>query len=49
VAGLRTIARAIQEQVAVFFESDGTTVIQPEPARYFCGFRPIVNANSGRT
>jgi hypothetical protein len=35
VAGLRTIARAIQEQVAVFFESDGTTVIPPEPARYF--------------
>jgi hypothetical protein len=35
IQGLRTIALAFQEQVAVYFESDGTTVIQPEPARYF--------------
>jgi hypothetical protein len=35
VLGLRSIALAFQEQVAIFFESDGATIIQPEPARYF--------------
>jgi hypothetical protein len=35
IVAMRSIARAIQEQVAIFFESDGTTIVQPEPARYF--------------
>ncbi len=35
ILGLRPIALAFQEQVATFFESDGATIIQPEPARYF--------------
>jgi hypothetical protein len=29
------IARGAQEQIATFFETDGTVVIQPEPAKYF--------------
>ncbi len=29
------IARGAQEQIAVFFESNGTRVIHPEPARFF--------------
>jgi hypothetical protein len=29
------IARGIQEQTAVFFVSDGTIIIHPEPARFF--------------
>jgi hypothetical protein len=35
IPGLRSIALSLQEQVATFFESDGATIIQPEPARYF--------------
>jgi hypothetical protein len=31
----REIALAVQQQIAVFFASDGTTVIQPEPASWF--------------
>jgi len=29
------IARGIQQQIATFFDSDGTTVIHPEPSRFF--------------
>ena len=29
------IARGAQEQIAVFFASDGTVIIHPEPARFF--------------
>lgn len=29
------IALQSQEQIAVFFASDGTLVIRPEPARFF--------------
>jgi hypothetical protein len=32
---VRAIALGAQEQVAVFFASDGTTIIHPEPARFF--------------
>jgi hypothetical protein len=35
IPGLRPIALGFQEQVAIFFESDGATIVQPEPARYF--------------
>jgi acetyl esterase/lipase len=33
LAGL--IARGAQEQIATFFESDGTVIIHPEPSRFF--------------
>jgi pimeloyl-ACP methyl ester carboxylesterase len=29
------ISRGIQEQIAEFFDSDGTTIIHPEPSRFF--------------
>jgi hypothetical protein len=29
------IARSAQEQIAIFFASDGATIIHPEPARFF--------------
>jgi hypothetical protein len=29
------IARGAQEQIATFFETEGQTVIHPEPARFF--------------
>jgi hypothetical protein len=32
---VRAIARGGQEQIAIFFASDGTVVIHPEPARFF--------------
>ena len=32
---VRDIARAAQEQMAVFFASDGKSIIYPEPARFF--------------
>lgn len=33
--GVEAIARAAQEQIAIFLESDGTNIIQPQPVRYF--------------
>jgi hypothetical protein len=35
IPGFRAIARGAQEQIAIFFETDGQLVIQPEPARLF--------------
>jgi hypothetical protein len=35
VASMREISLSAQEQIAVFFASDGKSLIQPEPARYF--------------
>jgi hypothetical protein len=35
IPGFRAIARGAQEQIAIFFETDGQVVIQPEPARFF--------------
>jgi hypothetical protein len=32
---VRAVARGYQEQIATFFESDGQTIIHPEPAKYF--------------
>jgi hypothetical protein len=32
---VRAVALGAQEQIATFFASDGTTIIQPEPAQYF--------------
>jgi hypothetical protein len=32
---VRAIARGAQEQAAVFFASDGVTIIHPEPQRFF--------------
>lgn len=29
------IARGAQQQIAVFFASDGTLIMHPEPARFF--------------
>ncbi|MGH9907480.1 MAG: hypothetical protein ACRD8U_18070 [Pyrinomonadaceae bacterium] len=34
-ATFRAVARGMQDQVARFFESNGTIVIHPEPARFF--------------
>jgi hypothetical protein len=31
----RSIARGLQDQIGIFFASDGTVVIHPEPARFF--------------
>ncbi len=41
-ATVRAIARGAQEQIAVFFESSGTTIIHPTPVQYF--EVPIVGA-----
>jgi hypothetical protein len=35
IVAFRPISLAAQEQIAVFFTSDGTEIIQPEPARLF--------------
>lgn len=35
VPAFRSIAVAAQEQIAIFFATDGTQIIQPQPARYF--------------
>jgi hypothetical protein len=35
IPGNRVIARGAQEQIAVFFASDGEEIIHPEPARFF--------------
>ncbi|HET6576591.1 MAG TPA: hypothetical protein VFG68_23540, partial [Fimbriiglobus sp.] len=35
IPGFRPITRGAQEQIATFFATDGTTVIHPEPARFF--------------
>ncbi len=35
VAAFRDIAPGAQAQVAIFFASDGETIIHPEPARFF--------------
>jgi hypothetical protein len=35
IAAFRPISLAAQEQIAVFFTSDGTEIIHPEPARFF--------------
>jgi len=35
VPALLEIARGAQEQIAVFFASDGTKIIHPQPARFF--------------
>ncbi len=35
VAAFRPISLAAQEQIAVFFATDGEMIIQPEPSRYF--------------
>ncbi len=35
IPGFRAITQGAQEQVAMFFASDGVTVIHPEPARFF--------------
>jgi hypothetical protein len=32
---VRDVARGYQEQIATFFESNGKTIIHPEPARFF--------------
>src|SRR5262249_13120506 len=32
---VHAIARGAQEQIAIFFASDGTVIIHPEPARLF--------------
>jgi hypothetical protein len=32
---VRSIAQGVQRQIATFFASDGTVVVQPEPARFF--------------
>jgi hypothetical protein len=34
-ANVRLVARGYQNQFATFFESDGKTIIHPEPARFF--------------
>jgi hypothetical protein len=35
LVAFRPISLAAQEQIAVFFATDGETIIQPEPSRYF--------------
>jgi hypothetical protein len=35
VAAFRDIALGAQAQIAIFFASDGETIIHPEPARFF--------------
>ena len=35
VAAFKPIALAAQEQIAVFFATDGETIIHPEPSRFF--------------
>ena len=35
VAAFRDIALGAQSQIAMFFTSDGETIVHPEPARFF--------------
>jgi hypothetical protein len=35
VVAFRNIALGAQAQIAMFFASDGETIIHPEPARFF--------------
>jgi hypothetical protein len=35
IPAFRPIARGAQEQIAVFFETDGAVIIHPDPARFF--------------
>jgi hypothetical protein len=35
VAAFRDIALGAQSQIAMFFASDGETIVHPEPARFF--------------
>jgi len=35
VPAFREIALGAQQQIAVFFASDGTVIIHPEPMRFF--------------
>jgi Calx-beta domain/Bacterial virulence factor lipase N-terminal len=35
IPGFRAITRGAQEQIAMFFATDGTAIIHPEPARFF--------------
>lgn len=31
----RSISRGLQDQIGIFFASDGTVIIRPEPSRFF--------------
>jgi dienelactone hydrolase len=35
IPAVADIARSVQQQIATFFDSDGTTIVHPEPSRFF--------------